>query len=939
MRVLTYSDLDLGKVKKSFAKVKALLEQNDLKSADVKKLAQGRYYRARLDGDNRLLLQFVRYADETVCLALEVILHHAYDKSRFLRGAVVDENKIVDATPESVQSNAEPVRYLHPKNTVFRLLDKVISFDQTQDTVFRIPAPLILVGSAGSGKTALTLERLRQQSGQVLYVTQSAFLAQSASELYFAHGFENADQEPSFLSFKEFLETIKVPRGREVRFADFRQWFERFKSAYKFTDAHQVFEEIKGVLTSRSSGVLSLEAYTALGVKQSIYPVVQRQTIYELFEKYRRWLEETGLFDVNLVSLAWLSLAVPSFDFIVVDEVQDLTMVQLALILQTLRGTGQFLLCGDSNQIVHPNMFAWSAVKTLFWQDEALAAMQQISVLQMNFRNSSLVTQVANNILKVKHARFGSIDRESNFLVQAVSNNQGVVESLPNKETVKRTLNEASKTSTQFAVLVLRDEDKAQAKNAFQTPLIFSIHEAKGLEYPNVILFNMISAHRQTFNEICHGVSLADLQGETLEYRRSKDKSDKSLEIYKFFVNALYVAVTRATEAVYLLESDQTHPLLGLLGVQVGTESLRLQSSNSSRADWEREANKLELQGKLEQAQAIRSDILKVKPVPWEVQHAGFAKNLVAKSFGSKDQIAPKAQKSLLEYAVFHRQLEVVEKLHSAGFMPATAYLNADQKERGWQQKAVSEKLLAAFRQLSTPQVLRQCDEYGVDYRTPSNATPLMLAAQNGNLGLVQALLERGANPLLTDQFGHTAYIFALNRALQDKEFCQTVFSSLYDLLAPPLLDVQVSGKLVRLYPYMAEYYFLHLMLAQAKFKKSEFQERQLANGKKNTADEWLRIKKILLEHSRATEYESFNADDLSLHLDVMPENVLLEKRKKRSYFNHVLARAEKDSSYKPSRQLWQRLKMGFYIPNPDLQLRMRYGSDEIWQSLAGLNG
>ena len=37
---------------------------------------------------------------------------------------------------------------------------------------------------------------------------------------------------------------------------------------------------------------------------------------------------------------------------------------------------------------------------------------------------------------------------------------------------------------------------------------------------------------------------------------RARDKTDKSLEVYKFYVNALYVALTRAVRNVYLIESD-----------------------------------------------------------------------------------------------------------------------------------------------------------------------------------------------------------------------------------------------------------------------------------------------------------------------------------------------------------------------------------------------
>ena len=101
MRLLQYKDLNLRRVKAAFDKVKAAIEAGDFRSADVKKLHAGSYYRAKLDYANRLLLQFARIdrpdsegGTETVCLALEVIENHAYERSRFLRGAVVDESRI-----------------------------------------------------------------------------------------------------------------------------------------------------------------------------------------------------------------------------------------------------------------------------------------------------------------------------------------------------------------------------------------------------------------------------------------------------------------------------------------------------------------------------------------------------------------------------------------------------------------------------------------------------------------------------------------------------------------------------------------------------------------------------------------------------------------------------------------------------------------------------
>lgn len=567
MRFLAYRDLDASRVKKQLGKVREAIERDDFRTPDVKKLAQGHYYRARLDDTNRLLLTFVRHESETVCLALEVIHQHAYEKSRFLRGAVIDEAKLPDFSAQEASAGAAPVRYLNPARSEFHLLDRVISFDDTQDAVYRTPAPVILVGSAGSGKTALTLQKLRELPGQVLYVTLSPYLAQSAAGLYGAHGFENEAQEVQFLSFADFLGTLRMPRGREVTPQDFRSWVAR-QPALRFTDAHQLFEEFRGVLGSPPEGPLSREGYLALGVRQSLYPAEQRPQVYDLFARYLTWLEEAGLYDASLLAARYLPDAGPTHDFVVVDEVQDFTAAQLALVLKTLKVPGQFLLCGDANQIVHPNFFSWARVKTLLWKDPALAERQPISVLRANFRNAAGVTRVANDLLKVKHARFGSVDRESNFLVRAVGGAEGSVTFLPDDPRVKKGLDEQTRDSTEYAVLVLRDEDKAEARKAFGTPLVFSVHEAKGLEYGGVILHNFISGARQMYAEIAQGVSRADLQGDELEYRRAKDRADRSLELYKFYVNALYVAVTRAVERVILVEADTRHPLLPLLGVE-----------------------------------------------------------------------------------------------------------------------------------------------------------------------------------------------------------------------------------------------------------------------------------------------------------------------------------------------------------------------------------
>lgn len=114
---------------------------------------------------------------------------------------------------------------------------------------------------------------------------------------------------------------------------------------------------------------MSREEYLKLGVKQSIFPGREREKVYELFEKYLAFLQEARLYDPNMVAHSYLERVKPQYDFMVIDEVQDITNVQLLLLLKSLHNPMHFMISGDSNQIVHPNFFSWSKVKTLFFKE------------------------------------------------------------------------------------------------------------------------------------------------------------------------------------------------------------------------------------------------------------------------------------------------------------------------------------------------------------------------------------------------------------------------------------------------------------------------------------------------------------------------------------------------------------------------------------------
>ena len=84
--ILFYNQLDSKSVQKNFDKVLEQLSRGDFKSADVRKITNVGYYRARLNITDRLLFTFACYQQKKYLLLLEVIQHHDYAKSRFLRG-------------------------------------------------------------------------------------------------------------------------------------------------------------------------------------------------------------------------------------------------------------------------------------------------------------------------------------------------------------------------------------------------------------------------------------------------------------------------------------------------------------------------------------------------------------------------------------------------------------------------------------------------------------------------------------------------------------------------------------------------------------------------------------------------------------------------------------------------------------------------------------
>ena len=891
MDLLYYNELEIKQVEKNYQKTIDFLKKNDFKSAETKKMQNTGFYRAKLDDKNRLLFKFAKFEDKTYILILEVILNHEYSKSKFLRGCEIDETKIISINQQTdiIQEDIKELSFLNKKHKHFYILDKILSFDSFQEEVYGSQVPVIIIGSAGSGKTVLTLEKLKKLNGNIAYISLSKFLVENAEKIYSANNYNNPSQEVEFLSFQEYLETIKRISKKEITYQIFERWFNKHFTNFKIKEPFKIYEEFKGVITGSiiDKPYLSQAEYIDLGVKQSIILKQDREKIYEVFEKYLNFLNENNYFDINILSFEYLNLVNQKYDYVLIDEVQDITNIQLKLILNSLKHNSNFILSGDSNQIVHPNFFSWSKIKSMFYLTDLKGTLTRI--LTTNYRNSAGITNLSNTLLKIKNARFGSIDKESNYLINSVSTTKGEIKLFDNDNKIKNELNQKTQNSTKFAVLVLNNEHKIKVKENFKTPLIFSIQEAKGLEYENIILVNFVSNYENEFYEITKGVE-PEILDDDLKYSRAKNKEDKDLEVYKFFINSLYVAFTRAMKNIYIIETNSKHKLLQLLQLKTPEKKLNIESQKSTDNDWLNEADRLEKQGKFEQSQQIRDRLKGLEYISNEEYNELRIKAL---DKTKKEQDVKRERKDLFKYAVARNKIEDVKRLAELNFQRAIFFM----QEYNQTKKIFTKNLRTENFQLLESII----NQHGIDFRTTENEmTGLTYSCSFGFEKMIDYFIKKNASPKLTDVNGliplqhlikqyYKPFIINQNYKKKDST-ALNILLKYYTPLQIPSFKCFVDEKIIKINCRSMEYNLINLIfiISEGKSKKNPL---------------------------------TFSVSDFVGFAENMPDEIISERRKKRPYINSILANNEVDRDFIYNKKLFKRVRLGVYILNPDLKI------------------
>ncbi|CAM2068377.1 UvrD-helicase domain-containing protein [Sulfidibacter corallicola] len=302
--------------------------------------------------------------------------------------------------------------------------------------------------------------------------------------------------------------------------------------------ARQYLESRKDLTTHR---YLSLYEYESQGRKKAPNFRFDRKEIYHIFLWYQKQLDRNGLWDeLDLVHATGRLLAERAtdafrYDFIICDEIQDLTDIQQELLFGLARNPYNLFLCGDSRQIINPSGFRWEELRRHFFERDL--KVPEPRFLSMNFRSSGNIVELANSLLTLKETIFGSRKDERSEDWKFKGRPPMVVTGLDDGAMLA-TVRRAGANRT---ILVRTEAEQRRLMKLLETELVFTIREAKGLEFDTVLLWKF-GADPLTLD-----IWQAILQGKEVDRHEAKIRHE---------MNLLYVGITRAKKDLLIYEGQ-----------------------------------------------------------------------------------------------------------------------------------------------------------------------------------------------------------------------------------------------------------------------------------------------------------------------------------------------------------------------------------------------
>ncbi|KAI3729664.1 hypothetical protein L6452_18327 [Arctium lappa] len=356
------------------------------------------------------------------------------------------------------------------------------------------------------------------------------------------------------------------------------------KNLYPSMVYTEIMSVIKGGLTtgdqapSDYGGILSRDDYVALcDGRTSILDAQKRQIIYAIFLQYEKKKTEKGDFDLaDLVNDLHRRLEVEGYngdpiDYVYIDEVQDLSMRQIALFKYVCTNVHEgFAFCGDTAQAIAKGIgFRFEDIRCLFFRmflsGPEKGQISKIVQLSDNFRTHVGVLNLAQSVIDLLFHFFPLfVDHLSPETSRIHGDLPILLETDINNNALKTIFGMNGDGCQQFTgfgaeqVVLVRDERlKEKVVDIIgKKSLVLTIMESKGLEFQDVLLYDFFSTS-----------SFSNEWRIIYEYMKEKGPPNlPSTELSSSFnmekhnvlcseLKQLYVAITRTRQRLWICET------------------------------------------------------------------------------------------------------------------------------------------------------------------------------------------------------------------------------------------------------------------------------------------------------------------------------------------------------------------------------------------------
>ncbi|MBF2057531.1 MAG: AAA family ATPase [Cyanobacterium sp. T60_A2020_053] len=449
--------------------------------------------------------------------------------------------------------------------------DLILSKQQYQIINQKPNLPILLTGSAGSGKTSIAiysalrhahLYKKNQVNAKVLYITYNSSLTRYAQSIIERIYPEKLDSLIN-IDYYHFCKQISteyqinidkfIPENKINITRFIKEFYQTRISKINNLNPISFWQEIRHLLKGSiipqetENNLISYEIYQARQSQSTLPSDIDREKVYQLFTQYQKWLNDHEYWD-ELDYTHYLLKEISQeykgkYQQIYCDEIQDLTEIEIQLILKFLivnsygHSLPQFFLTGDPAQTINPSGFSWDKIKSLIWQNywnlpqwEEIQAIIEPQQLTINFRSVNGIVNLGSAIVDLIQE---NLDKKTTLIHQETwlqSDHKPLILSsspLPTFED-KKTF------GTKNAIIVSDESEKEKLAPYFplDSERILTIQEIKGLEFDEVLVWNFFDSFHSWTNR----------------------QNAQINELNRFKYNCLYVCITRARNRLFFYD-------------------------------------------------------------------------------------------------------------------------------------------------------------------------------------------------------------------------------------------------------------------------------------------------------------------------------------------------------------------------------------------------